>query len=626
MRIVAFGTYQSDSHPRVRVLIEGLRANGHQVVEVNEPLGLSTADRVSMLKKPWTAVGLVVKLGARWSTLWRRGRAEGRVATPDAVLVGYLGHFDVHLAKRIFRGSPVVLDHLVFAAGTAVDRGARSGLLTSALDLVDRRALAAADLIVLDTAEHSARVPAELSDRTVVVPVGADADWFAAGDRAVGSPEPTAPVRAVFFGLYTPLQGAVTIGAALARLPALGIDSTQLLVTMIGTGQDLAAAAAAAGPDAPARWIDWVDPQELPSLVAAHHIALGIFGTTAKGANVVPNKVYQAAAAGCAIVTSDTAPQRRMLGGAAEFVPAGDADSLAEALARLVKDRSLLAVRRSQARETAHRLFTGSAVAGPLVAKLPTVTNSAPASVTQAPSAPLTPRAALRWPLIRGAMRSVRPTSTLEIGCGQGAMGARLVKMSPSFTAVEPDVESARVAASRIEPRGGEVINGFSTDLDPARTFDMVCAYEVLEHIEDDAAALRQWHAQVAPRGHLMVSVPAWQHLFSPSDTAVGHYRRYSPAELTERLIDAGFEPVFVRLYGWPLGYILESVRSRLAKTSGKFGESTEDQTAGSGRWLQPSGKPMSLLITVGVAPFQLLQRVFSKKGNGIVALARKVG
>ncbi len=626
MRIIAFGTYQAESHPRVRVLIEGLRAAGHSVVEINEPLDLSTADRVAMLSKPWFAPMFGLRVLNRWSRLWKRGRLENKTHPADAVLVGYLGHFDVHLAKRAFRGIPVVLDHLIFAAGTARDRGTKTGLVTAALEVVDRRALAAADVIVVDTAEHGARVPDRLADRVVVAPVGADAGWFAAGERAAADPEPGQPVKVVFYGLFTPLQGAPVIGAALSKLAALGVHRGDVSVTMIGTGQDLAATKVAAGPDAPVDWVEWVDPAELPAFVAAHHVALGIFGTTVKGANVVPNKVFQSAAAGCAVITSDTAPQHRMLGDSAEFVRAGDADALAAVIAALVDDRGLLAARRRQARDLATRFFTARAVVTTVVAMLPSVHPTPESAQRTVPVAPLTPRAALRWPLIKRAMKQTRPTTTLEIGCGQGAMGSRLVSMSKSFLAVEPDAESATVAASRIEARGGQVINGLSTALPADRTFDLVAAFEVLEHIEDDEAALLAWREQVALGGHLLLSVPAWQHLFSPSDTAVGHYRRYSPTELTEKLRAAGFEPVRVQLYGWPLGYMLEAVRSRLAKTSGKFGESKEDQSAESGRWLQPSGRAMAIVITAGVLPFQGLQRLFSTKGNGIVALARRVG
>ena len=362
-----------------------------------------------------------------------------------------------------------------------------------------------------------------------------------------------------------------------------------------------------------------------PQIAAAHHISLGIFGTTPKGAHVVPNKVYQSAAAGCAIITSDTAPQRLVLGDSVGYARAGDPHALAGAIGELLRDRELLATRRRQASELAATSFRASAVIEPLLAKL-RVVSSTSESLRSAtvPIAPLTPRAALRWPLIKRALKQVKPGRTLEIGCGQGAMGSRLVPLTGTFLAVEPDSSSAAVAAARIEPRGGQVINGFSSVLPADRDFDLVAAFEVLEHIEDDEGALDAWHQQVTPGGHLLLSVPAWQHLFSPSDTAVGHFRRYSPDELTAKLVAAGFQPLWVRLYGWPLGYMLESVRNRLAKTSGKFGESKEDQSAESGRWLQPSGRAMSIIITVGVLPFQALQALLPKKGNGIVALARR--
>jgi len=625
MRIVAFGTYQADSHPRIRVLIEGLRADGHEVVEINEPLGLSTADRVAMLQKPWLAAALPFLLLARWSRLWRRGRAERDLQRPDAVLVGYLGHFDVHLARRVFKGSPIALDHLIFAAGTAVDRGIEKGLRIRTLSMLDRRALTAADVIVLDTAEHSAMVPAQLADRVVVAPVGADAAWFAAGEHAVADPSPGDPVEVVFFGLYTPLQGAVVIGEALAKLPSLGVHADQVSVTMIGTGQDLAAARAAAGPNAPAKWLGWVAPADLPGRVAGHHIALGIFGTTPKGASVVPNKVYQAAAAGCALVTSDTPPQRRILADAAELVPVGNADALAATLAELIQDPELLASRRRQARALALERFAARAVAAPLVAKLPRVRSETVSRRPAVQSAPLTPRAALRWPLIKRAMGRTRPGTTLEIGCGQGAMGARLVALTGELLAVEPDVSSYRVAKPRIESRGGTVLNCTSEDLENGRTFDVVCAFEVLEHLADDAAALASWATKVRPGGHLVLSVPAWQHMYGPWDKAVGHYRRYSPDELRGKLRAAGFEPVDIGLYGWPLAFLLEAIRNRVADGSAQLEDSTVDQTAHSGRWLQPSKRLSGLAITVGIVPFQVMQRLVRSRGNGIVSLARRV-
>jgi SAM-dependent methyltransferase len=362
-----------------------------------------------------------------------------------------------------------------------------------------------------------------------------------------------------------------------------------------------------------------------PAVVAAHHVALGIFGTTPKSAEVVPNKVFQSAAAGCAIITSDTGPQRRMLDGTAELVPAGDAAALTSALVALVADPELLAARRRQARQLAADSFTGGAVVEDLAVKLRSVTNAKTMGRPAAPVAPLTPRAALRWPLIKRAMRETRPATTLEIGCGQGAMGARLVGLTASFTAVEPDVSSYGIAKERISPRGGEVRNCTSDDLPPEEIFDMVCAFEVLEHLEDDAGALASWAPKVRVGGHLLLSVPAWQHMFGPWDKAVGHYRRYSPEELADKLRVAGFEPVHIGLYGWPLAFGLEAIRNRVADGSAQQEDSAADQTAHSGRWLQPTKRLSDIVITVGIFPFQVLQRLVRSKGNGIVALARRV-
>jgi glycosyltransferase involved in cell wall biosynthesis len=172
----------------------------------------------------------------------------------------------------------------------------------------------------------------------------------------------------VFYGLYTPLQGAPVIGAALSALAGSGIR-----VTMIGTGQDLAEArrAGAANPDV--RWLDWVPAAELPGTVAAHDVCLGIFGTGPKALRVVPNKVFQGAAAGCAIVTSDTPPQRRALGDAAVLVRPGDPDGLAAALLRLAGDHAELGRLRERAGRLAREQFSPARVVAPLLDRLPGV-------------------------------------------------------------------------------------------------------------------------------------------------------------------------------------------------------------------------------------------------------------
>ena len=371
MRLLAFGSYDAGAHPRVAVLLEGLRRHGVTVEECNEPLRLDTAARVRLLQQPWRLPRLLVELARVWWVLVRGARRAGR---PDAVLVGYLGHFDVLLARLLFRGVPVVHDMLVFASDTARDRGA-GGLKQRLLASLDAAAVRASDLVVVDTEEHLGLLPTQRRADGVVVPVGVPAAWIAAAPRRRPDDE---PVRVVFYGLYTPLQGTPVIGQALALLR----DEPQVRVTMVGTGQDLPAARRSAGERDGVAWVDWVSPADLPALVAQHDVCLGIFGRGDKALRVVPNKVFQGAAAGCAVVTSDTAPQRRALGECAVLVPPGDPAALATALRALAADRDRLHALRTGAWTLAGERFVPEAVVVPLVARV---------TMPAAPAAPTLP-------------------------------------------------------------------------------------------------------------------------------------------------------------------------------------------------------------------------------------------
>ncbi|RZS90183.1 glycosyltransferase involved in cell wall biosynthesis [Motilibacter rhizosphaerae] len=360
MRVLLFGTYDVRSHPRVAVLGQGLRRHGLDVRSLNAPLGIGTAGRVAALQDVRRLPAFAATLLARWRTLAAGAlRLRLRRQVPDVVLVGYLGHFDVLLARALFPRTPIVLDHLISAAGTAVDRGERGAVKQRLLRSLDAAALAAADLVVVDTEEHLAALPARARGKGLVVLVGAPDAWYA-------EPRPRAdgPLRVVFFGLFTPLQGAPVVGAALALLAGDEVEAT-----LVGSGQDLEATRRAAT-GARVAWRDWVDADELPALVADHDVCLGIFGTGEKALRVVPNKVFQGAAAGCAVVTSATPPQQRVLGEAALLVPPGDPGALAEALRALHLDRERLAAYQEAGRRLAETAFRPEAVVAPLARAL----------------------------------------------------------------------------------------------------------------------------------------------------------------------------------------------------------------------------------------------------------------
>lgn len=362
-RVLAFGTYNVRKHPRVGILIDGLRANGCEVTEINHPLELSTAQRVEILRKPWKLFGFAWDLLGLWHALRRDARAwMRRHGRPDAVLVGYMGHFDVLLARRLFRGIPIILDHMIFAGDTAKDRGAH-GLRVRLLNRLDRMAINSATLTVLDTQEH--QLMCHPGDQTMVIPVGAPAEWYAAGSAEVARVAAGETARTndiVFYGLYTPLQGVPVIAKAARELAKRGLTPH---FTLIGKGQDYAKVRTITHGLDNVEFREWVEPEDLPALVSSHAISLGIFSTTSKGLHVVPNKVYQSMAAGCAVITSDTAPQRRVLGDGVIYVKPGDPEALADAIEGLLRDPEALEVAQVKALEASRR-FSSDIITKPL--------------------------------------------------------------------------------------------------------------------------------------------------------------------------------------------------------------------------------------------------------------------
>ncbi len=222
----------------------------------------------------------------------------------------------------------------------------------------------------------------------------------------------------------------------------------------------------------------------------------------------------------------------------------------------------------------------------------------------------------MRWALIAPLLPDGE--SVLEIGVGQGALGYRLAERY-RYVGLELDEQALAVARSRIVR--GTLVHG---DLDAVEErFDLVVATEVLEHLEDDVAALRLWRERLVPGGAVLLSVPAFPERFGPWDVKAGHFRRYERDGLAATFRAAGFEPVAIRTYGFPLGNVLEAARDAVAKR--QHGDaSMEERTAASGRLLQPSRATGRLTAGAGVVG-GVLQRPFTggRHGVGFVALAR---
>jgi SAM-dependent methyltransferase len=234
---------------------------------------------------------------------------------------------------------------------------------------------------------------------------------------------------------------------------------------------------------------------------------------------------------------------------------------------------------------------------------------------------PLSLHAWLRFDAIQRLLPAGART-LLEIGAGLGSAGALLSRRF-SYVGLEPDEASFRLARERIGDAGA-VLNETAEAYEPPEPFDVVCAFEVLEHLEDEGAALATWQRHLRPGGWLLLSVPAGRHRFGPTDVKAGHYRRYDRGDLAERLSASGLADVRIEAYGFPFGYALEAGRNVYARHHTED-VTLEERTAASGRWLQPP-ESSAKVMQIASAPFRYAQRPFGQTslGTGLVGRAQR--
>jgi 2-polyprenyl-3-methyl-5-hydroxy-6-metoxy-1,4-benzoquinol methylase len=158
----------------------------------------------------------------------------------------------------------------------------------------------------------------------------------------------------------------------------------------------------------------------------------------------------------------------------------------------------------------------------------------------------------------------------LEVGAGIGTMSRRLVRSAEVVIGIEPNANcAARLAAAmRSEPKF-RIESRHLEECDPAelrqQQLDTVYCTNVLEHIEDDVAALKMFNEVIVPGGHVLIYVPAIQAAYGPIDAELGHHRRYSKRGLAAAFAAAGLELVRIR-YANPIGLIGWMYNSHVAK------------------------------------------------------------
>jgi len=144
------------------------------------------------------------------------------------------------------------------------------------------------------------------------------------------------------------------------------------------------------------------------------------------------------------------------------------------------------------------------------------------------------------WPLV--SELSATHSRCLEVAPG---LRPRLPIETTCF------VDMSLPAVSRLNAQGAHVVQGLISALPFAdRQFDLVCAFDIVEHVEDGEGALSELSRVAAPGAVLLLAVPLHEARWTPFDDLVGHHRRYEPSALQEQLASRGFTIERSAVYG----------------------------------------------------------------------------
>ncbi|MEW6366012.1 MAG: class I SAM-dependent methyltransferase [Acidobacteriota bacterium] len=160
-----------------------------------------------------------------------------------------------------------------------------------------------------------------------------------------------------------------------------------------------------------------------------------------------------------------------------------------------------------------------------------------------------------RW--VYAKMEPYLGGTILEIGGGIGNY-TEMFPDSSRVVTIEPHLECVEVLSRKFAgSERVEVVQAGIEEYQPCGTFETVVCLNVLEHIEDDRAALRKLAETLGPGGHLVLMLPACRTLYGPIDRALHHHRRYARGEAGPLVRESGLRPVriqymnLVGFFGW---------------------------------------------------------------------------
>jgi 2-polyprenyl-3-methyl-5-hydroxy-6-metoxy-1,4-benzoquinol methylase len=239
----------------------------------------------------------------------------------------------------------------------------------------------------------------------------------------------------------------------------------------------------------------------------------------------------------------------------------------------------------------------------------------------------------LRRDRILRLLDGMSPGKLLVIGCGAGTLLHELSQHGFTCEALETSASALKVARY-VNAKPAMLCH--SPQLHWMNRFDYLFAFEVLEHIQDDGAALATWHSWLKPGGEMLISVPAHVRKWNASDVWAGHVRRYERSGLITLIASSGFVTEHCETYGFPLANVISPLRAWFhtrnleERRSGNYEERTYNNDL-SGILRNTESKFYPILASL---PGRMLMHVAYEIqnwtvgrdwGNGYLVLAKKI-